>query len=108
MQRWLKFVKYLSDFDIEPVVYVPENATYPITDESLLNEIPSNITILKQPIKEPYALASMVSKKQTKSLSSGIITSEKAIAFRALAVVRKRELFIPDARASWVRPSVDF
>lgn len=109
VQRWLKFVKYLSDFDIEPVVYVPENATYPITDESLLNEIPSNITILKQPIKEPYALASMVSKKQTKSLSSGIITSEKkqSLLERLLLFVRGN-FFIPDARASWVRPSVDF
>ena len=25
VQRWLKFVKYLRDFDIEPIVYIPEN-----------------------------------------------------------------------------------
>ncbi len=48
VQRWLKFVKYLRDFDIEPVVYIPENPDYPIIDESLLAEIPKGITILKK------------------------------------------------------------
>ena len=35
MQRWLKFVKYLPDFNIEPHVYIPENPTYPLIDEKL-------------------------------------------------------------------------
>ena len=25
VQRWLKFVKYLRNFGIEPIVYIPEN-----------------------------------------------------------------------------------
>ena len=33
VQRWLKFVKYLPDFNIQPIVYIPENPTYPIVDE---------------------------------------------------------------------------
>ena len=32
VQRWLKFVKYLPDFGIQPIVYIPENPTYPIED----------------------------------------------------------------------------
>ena len=32
VQRWLKFVKYLSEFDIEPIVYSPENPSYPTLD----------------------------------------------------------------------------
>jgi hypothetical protein len=28
-------VKYLPDFGIEPIVYVPENPSYPIIDENL-------------------------------------------------------------------------
>ena len=39
VQRWLKFVKYLPDFNIQPVVYVPENPSYPIIDENLVGEI---------------------------------------------------------------------
>ena len=64
MQRWLKFVKYLPDFGIEPIVYIPENPTYPLVDEGLVSEVSSRVTILKQPIVEPYAWASTFSKKQ--------------------------------------------
>lgn len=109
VQRWLKFVKYLPDFNIEPIVYAPENATYPITDESLQKEIPETITILKQPIKEPYAVASLFSKKQTKSLASGIIpTKKKQSMLHRLMLFIRGNFFIPDARIFWVQPSVDF
>ena len=77
VQRWLKFVKYLRDYNVEPVVYIPENADYPIRDESLLAEIPKGITILENRIWEPYALAGLFSKKETKKISSGIIKAEE-------------------------------
>ena len=66
VQRWLKFVKYLPEFGIEPIVYCPDNPNYPIVDKSLVNEVSKDITILKQPIKEPYQLASFLSKKSSK------------------------------------------
>jgi len=73
VQRWLKFAKYLRDFDIEPIIYTPENPDYPIIDTSLLNEIPNGITVIKKPIFEPYFFAKLFSKKQTSKISSGII-----------------------------------
>ncbi len=76
VQRWLKFVKYLRDFEIEPVMYVPENPHYPMTDTSFLNEVPGDITVYKQPIFEPYRFASLLSRKNTKRISSGIIQSK--------------------------------
>ncbi|HYD90190.1 MAG TPA: glycosyl transferase family 1, partial [Flavobacterium sp.] len=57
VQRWLKFVKYLPDFGIEPIVYIPENPTYPLVDEGLIGEVRPDVTILQQPIVEPYAWA---------------------------------------------------
>ena len=39
VQRWLKFVKYLQDFGIEPIVYTVDNANYPKEDDSLISEI---------------------------------------------------------------------
>jgi len=39
VQRWLKFVKYLPDFDIEPIVYVPDGASYPLIDTKLEQEV---------------------------------------------------------------------
>ena len=67
VQRWLKFTKYLPDFNIHPVVYIPENPTYPLLDKNLLSEVDAKrITVLKQKIFEPYALAGILSKNDTK------------------------------------------
>ncbi len=109
VQRWLKFVKYLPDFDIEPIVYVPENATYPIIDQDLVNQVNKKVILLKQPIKEPYKLASIFSKKSTTTISSGIIKAEKKQSFieKILLYVRGN-FFIPDARVGWVNPSVNY
>jgi glycosyltransferase involved in cell wall biosynthesis len=109
VQRWLKFVKYLPDFGIEPIVYIPENPTYPLVDEGLLKEVNPNVTILKQKITEPYAWASAFSKSNTKKISSGIIPAVKKQSFlqRIMLWVRGN-LFIPDARVLWVKPSVNY
>ena len=53
VQRWLKFVKYLPDFGIQPIVYVPKNPTYPILDEVLQKDVPDQAIILKNKIFEP-------------------------------------------------------
>ncbi len=109
VQRWLKFVKYLPDFDIQPIVYVPENPTYPIVDAQLEKEVSEKAVILKKPIFEPYQLASVFSKNKTKKISSGIIPNQKKQSFidKMLLWVRGN-LFIPDARKYWVKPSVSF
>jgi len=109
VQRWLKFVKYLRDFNIEPVVYIPENPNYPMLDNSLENEILEGITILKKPIFEPYQLAGFFAKNQTKTISKGIIAAEKNQSFlqKSLLFIRGN-LFIPDARKFWIKPSVKF
>ena len=109
VQRWLKFVKYLRDFELEPLVYVPENPNYPITDASLVSEIPTGIQILKQPIFEPYGLASVFSKKKTRRISSGIIQKHKkqSVMERMLLWIRGN-FFIPDARKYWIRPSIKY
>lgn len=109
VQRWLKFVKYLPDFNVQPIVYVPENPTYPIVDEGLLSEVSDKAIVLKNKIFEPYQLAGFLSKKETKKISSGIIPAAKKQSFleRTLLWVRGN-LFIPDARFLWVNPSVKY
>jgi hypothetical protein len=63
VQRWLKFVKYLPDFNVQPIVYVPENPTYPIIDNGLQSEVSDKAIILKKKIVEPYGFASFLGKK---------------------------------------------
>ena len=109
VQRWLKFVKYLPDFGVQPIVYLPENPTYPIVDENLVNEVSDKAIILKHKIFEPYQLASFFSKNKTKKISSGIIPNQKRQSFLDKMFLWIRgNLFIPDARIFWVKPSVAF
>ena len=56
VQRWLKFVKYLREFGWEPVIYTPLNAEYPVIDDTLLNDIPAGIEVIRTPIWEPYEI----------------------------------------------------
>lgn len=109
VQRWLKFVKYLPEFGVDPVVYCPENPSYPITDLQLEDEVSNTVTVLKQPINEPYKFANLLSKKSSKTISSGIIPKKKKQSFieRLLLYVRGN-FFIPDARKGWVKPSVAY
>ncbi len=109
VQRWLKFVNYLPEFGIGPIVYVPENANYPIIDKSLEEEIPSRVKVIKKPILEPYKFASLFAKKETKEISAGLIkTKEKTNFMQELLLAIRGNLFIPDARKFWVKPSVSF
>ena len=103
VQRWLKFVKYLRDFGVEPVLYVPEGAAYPVTDESLMAEIPEGIKIYRGPITEPSSFLS-----SGKKVSAGFIDSasgKKGWKSRLMTWIRAN-VFIPDARMLWIRPSV--
>ena len=106
VQRWLKFVKYLQEFGIEPVVYTVSNPKYPIIDASLESEIPTNITILKQPIWEPNNILSFFKKSTTKE-SAGFLNPNPSFVGKILQYIRAN-YFIPDARKFWVKPSVVF
>jgi len=109
VQRWLKFVKYLPGYDIEPVVYMPENPTYPLIDSGLLNEVGPDTTVIKHKIIEPYAWASGFSKGSTKKISSGIIPNKKKQSLlQSIMLWVRGNLFIPDARVLWVKPSVAY
>ncbi len=108
VQRWLKFVKYFREFGVEPIVFVPENANYPLVDENFSSEIPSDVKIIKFPINEPYRFAKLFSKKKTEKISSGIISKTNPSLLEKLMLWVRGNFFIPDARVGWVKPSVEF
>jgi len=107
VQRWLKFVKYLQDFGITPLVYTVENPDYPILDDTLKSEIPEGVEVLKQPIWEPNQVLNIFSKNKKVKSSAGFLGSQKSFKAKALAYIRAN-YFIPDARKFWIKPSVDF
>ncbi|TVZ13923.1 glycosyltransferase family 4 protein [Maribacter sp. MAR_2009_72] len=108
VQRWLKFVKYLRDFNVEPIVYIPKNPNYPLVDESFLKDIPEGITIYSHEILEPYRWAKLLSRKKTKRISAGIINTKDQSFIEKILLWVRGNLFVPDARKFWVGPSVKF
>lgn len=108
VQRWLKFVKYLREFNVDPIVYIPENPNYPLVDNTLEGEIPKGITIYKHKIVEPYGLANLFSKGKTKRISSGVIKTKNQSFIEKVLLWIRGNFFIPDARTLWVKPSVRF
>ena len=110
MQRWLKFVKYLSQMGWEPIVFTPENPSFTIQDNSLLKDVPESVEVIKLPIWEPYDLFFKISKiagKKSVKQSDFISTGKKSI-FQKLSSFIRGNFFIPDARIFWVKPSVAF
>jgi len=101
VQRWLKFVKYLQEFDIEPIVYCPDNPNYEVVDDSLVHEIPKNITILKHSIFEPNTFFNK------KKVATARVSSNPSMIQRAMQYIRGN-YFIPDARKYWIKPSVRY
>lgn len=108
VQRWLKFVKYLRQYHWEPVVFTVANGEFPEKDVSLLKDIPENIEIVKEPIKEPYLLYKLFTggKKNDKIHAGFLAEKKKNKKLQDIAVWIRGNIFIPDARMLWIRPSV--
>ena len=109
VQRWLKFAKYLRSFGWEPVIYTPKNPDVSVTDKTLAGDIPPSVTVIKRDIFEPYSLFRLVA-GQKKGLGVGFASAEgkKSGLFGKLSLWVRANLFIPDARMFWVKPSVRF
>ena len=107
MQRWLKFAKYLPEFNMSPVLFVPENANYPIKDNSLKSEISKDLEIIKLPI---FELSSFLPRlRSLNSIRSGNISKNKnqSILKKVFFFIRGN-FFIPDMKIFWKRNSVNF
>lgn len=104
VQRWLKFVKYLRNFNIEPVVYTVDGANYPIIDASLEKDIPEGIEVVKNTIREPNNMFLAFKKRGTKT-SAGFLDANPNAIGKLMQYIRAN-YFIPDARKFWVKPSV--
>jgi len=110
VQRWLKFVKYLPEFGIEPVVYTHSNGEVPSIDKTLEKEIPKNVEVLKTEIWEPYATYKKLVGKKDEKINTGFLSEKKTEKSRMqnFAVWVRGNFFIPDARKFWIKPSVKY
>jgi len=109
VQRWLKFSKYLPKFGWDPVVFTPENPDVPVEDITLLGEVSSSVQVLKTPIFEPSRVVSLFGRKMstTRMGASNKSRNQTSIIKGFISWVRGN-LFIPDARVTWVKPAVKY
>lgn len=102
VQRWLKFVKYLKEFNWEPVVVTVKNGTYPAIDNSLEKDIPDNTVVYKIPTSEPFGLYNFFKRRKGKSGSVAFINmKKKGSLLDKLSIFIRANLYIPDARKGW-------
>ncbi len=75
----------------------------------MLAEVKPDTKIIKHRIIEPYAWAAAFSKGNTQKISSGIIPDKKKqSALQRLMLWVRGNVFIPDARVLWVKPSIAY
>ena len=104
VQRWLKFTKYLPEFDWQPVIYTPENPNPPAFDESLVADVDPTMEIIKKPILEPYYLyRKLTGRKTGENMGAAFATDKKGNArIEKFSNWVRSNLFVPDARVLWV------
>ncbi len=108
VQRWLKFVKYMRQCGLEPIVYTAENGEMPVEDHSLLKEVPLETRVIKQPIWEPYSIyKKFIGRKKDDKINAAFLNEGRKTGFtEKLSVWIRGNFFIPDARKFWIKPSI--
>ncbi|MEZ4651466.1 MAG: glycosyltransferase [Candidatus Eisenbacteria bacterium] len=92
VQRTLKFVRYLADFGWDATV-VTGPASYWLRDDSLAEEVPSTVRV----VRAPHWGSRFVG-------GGGSSTRRSASRIRGLRAV-SRALLVPDAYVGWVAPT---
>ena len=108
VQRWLKFVKYLPDFGWKPTVFIPENPSYPIIDDTLAKDVSTDLEIIRTKIWEPYQIAELFGKDNKKFKAGQFDVGNNQTWKSRLSIWVRGNFFIPDARVFWVKPSVKY
>lgn len=111
VQRWLKMSKYLPEYGWQPMIYTTENAEYPIVDPSLEKDVAPDLEVIRRPIFEPYDIyKKFLGIKKEETVKMGFIEEkEKKQGWKEnLSLWIRGNLFIPDARCWWVKPSVHY
>ena len=101
VQRWVKFIKYFKDQNINPFIISvdPDFASYPLIDNSLTNDIPDNTNVYLTKTNEPYSLYKKINNNQTPY--AGFANEGRPNFFQKIARFIRGNFFIPDSRKGW-------
>jgi glycosyltransferase involved in cell wall biosynthesis len=102
VQRTLKFVKHLPEFNIEPTVITvsEKEGAYPLFDETLQTEVPAGVRVFRTSTSEPFEYYKKLTGK--KEIPYGGFANEKKTGLlQKFFKFLRGNLFIPDARVGW-------
>jgi glycosyltransferase involved in cell wall biosynthesis len=107
VQRSLKFVKYLPESGIEPIVLTvdPGSASYPLHDSSLLGDVAPQTRVIRTKSFEALKILSAVTSKKNIPHGGFANRGRESIFQKTLRFIRGN-FFIPDARVGWVKYAV--
>lgn len=89
-------------------MYTVECGEYPYMDDSLSKHIPEGIEVIRRPIREPYEYYRIISGKKEK-VNPTVFANKKQGGWKdKLTVWIRGNLFIPDPRCLWIKPSVKY
>lgn len=110
VQRWLKMSKYLHTHGWEPIIYTPENPEFSVQDPSLQKDVRPEIEVLKTRIFEPIELFQSMFKVVGKKApeQKDLLANRKSSLFQQFSTWLRGNVFIPDPRITWVKPSVKY
>ncbi|MBM4171232.1 MAG: glycosyltransferase family 4 protein [Ignavibacteria bacterium] len=109
VHRCLKFSKYLREFGWEPIICTADNPEYPVLDSENSKDVLKGTTVLKMKFWEPFNLFKFISgKKKEERIHNVFLEEEKPTFAHKLGIWIRGNIFIPDARKFWIRPSVKF
>jgi glycosyltransferase involved in cell wall biosynthesis len=97
VQRTLKFVKYLPEYDWSPIVLTTGATNYFAFDESLLSDTNSDLISIHRTEKDPFKFS-----KGNESKTLVYPSRLKQRLFRMLS----QSIFIPDSRIRWKKHAV--
>ncbi len=101
VQRPLKFARYLHELGWKVVVLTVKDGVYPARDDSLLEEIPSEIKVFKSFSPEPEMLLRKLASSDPRPSPVGVL-AEKPSSFHKRIIHHIRlNYFIPDAKVMW-------
>jgi glycosyltransferase involved in cell wall biosynthesis len=116
VQRTLKFVKYLSVYGWQPIVLTVKNPLYPLSDETLVDEVPSDVPVKRAQEWLPNTwtqkvrgrLRSGPSKKASNDTKLRRVMAKFDARIRKqirLLYIKAIQLAIPDQHIAWVIPA---
>lgn len=104
VQRWLKFAKLLPDEGWEPIVVTPSNPDVPVEDSSLNNDVPKSLEVWAFPVMEPTRFLNKIGLGGG-TARLGAEQQHRRSFLKTLVQWVRGNLFLPDARVGWVRPT---